>query len=377
MLSSYTHFVANFTLFIIIASILNSFSKMKPKCISEYETRRKRVYEFFLEHRSKGKTFTVEHFQAEKMPKRTIYRIIEQAENESGHKRAEGSGRPPVIMTKTNIKRLKASFDHKDTISQRQAARKFQCSQQFISQTLKNKSSIITRKKMKIPKRTDEQKAKIRPRCRRLLEKLRGKCCVMDDESYFTLSHSHINGNGIFYTSDVSATPANVKYAPTAKYEKKLLVWLCFSERGISKPFFLPSGMAINQHVYLSECIQKRLMPFIAEHHSDNSYIFWPDLASSHYAKSVISYLEDKKVNFVQKEDNPPNVPELRPIENLWSILKGKVYAKNWQAKSLEDLRKKVEQCLKEVDMTLVQRLARQVPSLVDSVRRHGLFEDQ
>jgi hypothetical protein len=37
--------------------------------------------------------------------------------------------------------------------------------------------------------------------------------------------------------------------------------------------------------------------------------VFWPDLASAHYAKTMIAYLREKKVNFVEKSDNPPNVP--------------------------------------------------------------------
>ena len=36
-------------------------------------------------------------------------------------------------MTKTNIKRLKLMFDHKDGVSQRQAAKKFNCTQQHIN----------------------------------------------------------------------------------------------------------------------------------------------------------------------------------------------------------------------------------------------------
>ena len=136
----------------------------------------------------------------------------------------------------------------------------------------------------------------------------------MDDESYFTLSHTNINGNGQFYSSDISQTPASVKYKSVTKFQKKMLVWSCFSEKGISSPYIVPSGLAVNQKVYLEEMIKKRLIPFIEKHHSDGQYIFWPDLASSHYAKSVIEYLREKKVNFVEKEDNPANVQ--KPIQS-------------------------------------------------------------
>ena len=60
---------------------------------------------------------------------------------------------------------------------------------------------------------------------------------------------------------------------------------------------------------------------FIRQYHADNNYIFWPDQATAHYAKSVINYLNENNVNFVRKNDNPVNVPKCRPTENFWDIL--------------------------------------------------------
>ena len=59
-------------------------------------------------------------------------------------------------------------------------------------------------------------------------------------------------------------------------------------------------------------------MPFIQEHHSKDNFVFWPDLASAHYAKSVLDYLSANNIQIVPKKDNPPNLPECRPIENFW-----------------------------------------------------------
>ena len=97
----------------------------------------------------------------------------------------------------------------------------------------------------------------------------------------------------------------------------------------MSNPYFVPSGLGINQYVYLEECIRKRLIPFINANHTDSKYLFWPDLARSHYATSVIEFMEQNGIKYVKKHDNPPNVPECRPIENFWGILKGLVYANN------------------------------------------------
>ena len=120
-----------------------------------------------------------------------------------------------------------------------------------------------------------------------------------------------------------------------------MLVWICISDKGISPPIFQKSGLAVNKSVYL-DIIKRGLVPFIEKHHSDGKYKFWPDLASSHYAKVVVDYFRAKKISFVQKIENPANVPEARPIEDFWSILKGNVYENGWRAKNLDELTNKI-----------------------------------
>ena len=92
---------------------------------SRQELSRERVYNFYIENKSLGKRYTINHFKAENFPERTIYSIIERAENEIGPKRVFESGRIAKIMTKKNVAKL--NHDHQDGVSQRQAGRKFKC----------------------------------------------------------------------------------------------------------------------------------------------------------------------------------------------------------------------------------------------------------
>ena len=88
--------------------------------------------------------------------------------------------------------------------------------------------------------------------------------------------------------------------------------------------------------------INKRgLVPFIEKHHSDGKYKFWSNLASSYYAKLVVDYFRVKKINFVQKLENPANVTETRPIEDFWYILKGNVYENGWKSKNSKNYKTK------------------------------------
>ena len=228
---------------------------------------------------------------------------------------------------------------------------------------------IRCRKKIKRPFQTYQQRRAMRPKCRRLLNRYRITDFIIDDESYFTLSNTSLAGNDRFYSDNLEKIPQDVMYKSVKKYEPKLLVWLAISPRGVTKPFIAKSGLAINQTRYL-EIIQQYLEPFILKKYPHGGYVFWPDLASSHYAKSVQDYLKSKNIEFIQKNDNPANVPKARPIEDFWANLKCHVYAKNWQAKNLVQLENRIRSCLKNISLNLVQAHACSVPRRLDLIRR-------
>ena len=63
-------------------------------------------------------------------------------------------------------------------------------------------------------------------------------------------------------------------------------------------------------------------------------------------------------IHHVDKVDNLANLPEVRPIEDFWSIIKDKVYENNWEAKTLHQLEVRIKKCLKEVDqLTLLKTM--------------------
>ena len=98
--------------------------------------------------------------------------------------------------------------------------------------------------------------------CAALYRKYRDREWILDDESYFTKTHSTINGNDNFYSDNLDFAPAKVKFRRKHKYEKKLLVWIAMSPRGISEPFIMASGNAFDQFVYRDSCLAPRLPPF-------------------------------------------------------------------------------------------------------------------
>jgi transposase len=118
--------------------------------------------------------------------------------------------------------------------------------------------------------------------------------------------------------------------------------------------------------------VKKRLIKFINKHHSDSNYLFWPDLASAHYAKDTIETFDQLGIKYVHKEENPPNVPQLRRIERFWAYLKAKVYANNWTAKTPEELIKKVKKELKTFTLNYCQTLLANTKTLVRKAADYG-----
>lgn len=342
---------------------------------SKEDNLRFRVYKFYSDHIDKGKYFTALHFKNEGVAKSTIYSILRRCQAGQDFVRKVGSGRKPKIMVQNKLKQVELLFNNSCSISIRQAARKFSVSKSYVHRIVNNKLKLKYRKKISIPSRSEKQINLAKTKCGRLYRFFGDKQFILDDESYFTLTHSSINGNDGFYTKDVSGTPATVKFSKKAKFEQKVLVWIAIGPQGMSQCFIRKSGYAITAKRYLNECIKRRLIPYIHSNYTEGEYVFWPDQASAHYAKIVIDYLKAENIEFVDKHLNAACVPEIRAIEDFWSYLKSLVYAKGWHAKTLKQLITRIKYCLKKVDRNVVQRLAISSKKRIDIVRRHGVIE--
>jgi hypothetical protein len=143
----------------------------------------------------------------------------------------------------------------------------------------------------------------------------------MDDESYFTFIGSNCYGNDSYHSYDRLEAPENVKYKFTSKFPPKVMVWIAISAKGLSDPLIMKSGPNFT----------KQKISQIHRQISFGKYIFWSDLATSHCANLTQAEYSCLKIKLVPKNLNPPNVPQLRPIQKFWSILKRKVYFDGWE----------------------------------------------
>lgn len=128
--------------------------------------------------------------------------------------------------------------------------------QPYICKSLK-KIGLNCRKNVRAPEYTDEQKSMVTSQCRWMTRNYKGKSFILDDESYFPLSKTHIPGNDRYYTDNVSNIPEDIKHKYKHKFEQKVMLYVTISEKGISRLWFKPSSLAVNQKVYENECLKK------------------------------------------------------------------------------------------------------------------------
>ena len=102
-------------------------------------------------------------------------------------------------------------------------------------------------------------------------------------------------------------------------------------------------------------------MPFLKGQHPENNILFWPDLASCHYHREVTAYLDASGISFVRREDNPPNMPSIRPIEAVWALLRSKVYEGNWTALSKHQQASRIRRKERQVDVAVARTLMERV----------------
>jgi transposase len=307
-------------------------------------------------------------------PRSTIYRILKKYSEHGTTAFLPKSGRKPKISDQ-QVKQLIKSVNNKTGISQRKLGRRFGVSQSTVSRTLKNRTAVKVLKRKNAPRYSNEdqeRRAQLHSWHVYLLLKP-GVQLVMDDEKYFSFT-GDIASNRSYYTTDPSTTPSHIKFKRRMKFAPKLLVWMAASPKGISRVYIHRSKTAIGAKTYLNECIRKRLIPFIDCYHADDSILFWPDLASAHYAREVQDLLTANQINFVPRGKNPPNLPQARPIEAIWSLLEQKVYADNWEAQNMDQLAKRIILKVKELDQNVVNDMLSVVRQKLSKIYRKGTY---
>jgi hypothetical protein len=83
--------------------------------------------------------------------------------------------------------------------------------------------------------------------------------------------------------------------------------------------------------------------------------------------------LEELKIEYVPNEENLPNVPQIRPIENFWANFKIEIYSNNDSPKDVKYLMLKIIKEQKSIKTTRTRKAMEGVPAKVRKAHRLGV----
>ena len=305
---------------------------------SENQWAANRIIQYYKNGASRSKLKTAQHFTAEGTPKSTIYKVLSRYLESGETKYKPIPGRPSVKMSPKKVRKVEKAFSTHPNASVPTVARKLKMARSTVGHIKVKKLGITARTMKKSPKYLAGQEERAKKGCRKVYEKLRKKVLIIDDETYVPLDPSQVPGRRFVHARDHSQLEFSQKFKQIAKFPKKFLAWQAIDEIGNTSEPFISEG-TMNSQVYLEECLKKRLLPFITQHHEKEDILFWPDLATCHYANVVKEFLEAENLDFVERTENPPNVPQARGIEKFWAECKKAYAQRSDQPKNLRGFR--------------------------------------
>ena len=107
----------------------------------------------------------------------------------------------------------------------------------------------------------------------------------MDDETYVKKDFSQFPGQQFYTQIHGKTIQDKFKIVQLDKFAAKYLVWQAICTCGHRSAVFITTG-TVNADIYIEKCLKKILLPLISMHYGP--VLFWPDLASCHYAKKTI-----------------------------------------------------------------------------------------
>lgn len=291
---------------------------------SERQLIANRVVQFYINFANYNKLETVRHFTAEGEKQRTVYSILKRYENNGTALLKKSKGRNRTVGSPKIEKKVERFLVVKG-LSERETARQLGIPQPTVHK-IKIRLGIKSNKCTEVPKYNENQKRRAKTNCRKVYRKSVNKVLVMDDETYVMFDPKNTPGSKWFHFIDKSSVDDSLRFKSKEKFPKRFLVWQAIDEFGnISEPFIKFGTLKAEE--YRNECLEKRLLPFIKKYHPNSDVLFWPDLATIHYERSVQNWLRMNNIEYVEKQNNPPNVPNARPIEKFWCFCK-RMYGK-------------------------------------------------
>lgn len=155
-----------------------------------------------------------------------------------------------------------------------------------------------------------------------------------------------------------------------------VMLWAGIVNNEIVGPIMVPEGVKINSANYctlLDDCLVQWLDDQTLNRRK--KLVFMQDNAPSHSARATKEYLASLGFKNQNLMVWPPNSPDLNPIENLWAIIKRKVYSDGKQFSSKAELWRAIQDAASSIDCTTIEKLTDSVNErLFEVIKRNGRY---
>jgi transposase len=291
-----------------------------------------------------------------KLPRSTVIGVLKRYKETLTVNRSKGGGRKPGPVDKNLHQKIIRSIKQNPGLSDGDRAKRYGTSITTVRKT-RLRAGYKSYHARKHPNRNDKQSLVAKKRARILYENVLTKfdgCILMDDETYVKTDFKQVPGQKFYVSTHRGYVADKYKHILVDKFAKKFMVWQAICSCGLKTDVFITSSY-MTSDLYMKECLEKRILKFVRQHQGPVK--FWPDLASCHYSKATQKWYEDNGIDYIVKTMNPPNCPDLRPIELYWAIIKKKLFKNGGSAETIEKMRQKWRKYAGEVDEATVQKL--------------------
>ena len=147
--------------------------------------------------------------------------------------------------------------------------------------------------------------------------------------------------------------------------------WACFSARG---PGYMAMYEGSADAKRMATFYRDYLIPSAREHFGEGVRTWWllHDNDSRHLSPAVRKVLHD---NGITALDFPPYLPDLNPIENLWTDVQNRMQGK--PASTRDELEESLQEAWAETKPEYCEKLARSMSSrIAQCIEREGAYTD-
>lgn len=313
------------------------------------ESFKKEVMRFYNRNKSRGKAFTVRHFEKQGEKESSVLYIIKQAELN-----------PPQRGRRTPF----ADASNTPTTSGR-----------VVKRTPTNKPSATTLAQLEgYSNKGEKMLETCRERCDQCLSgsNFRDYDWVLENRAGFSLMNNQGSHTQQYYISFPGMRPPPP--ISRSNYIPVLDVWIAFSNKGISEPFIQPIKAKFDANTYLEECVKTKLVPFITENHDLEKTVLWSDGSGVYTNKKVLAHLESENIEYVDKDLNPGN--RVKCFTYFWNLLRNNVYNDGWRAQNEQELENRIRHCLKHMNLDTVKQIANDTPHRLSEMALTGQIKE-